>query len=198
MQTDYKALCLELFGTADKEELQAIAKSVRKKNSRNAGRKKAFSKLQIDEMKKMQANGNSQVQIAKQFHTTRQTVSKYLATDEDAFIGSFVQRIDYMCGTKVCTTIYVDYSNKRIKIINKTNDILHRAFGIQENPTWEDFEHFLEDRCFSRNRGDKKSILAALQVDSYDPMQIVRVTKGKTYDDRQWMRFKSRSMYETN
>lgn len=187
MKVNYELLCSELFGTTDVEQLKKIAETVNKNNNRGAGRKKAFTSKQINEMRKMQAQNISQQKIAMHFGTSRQTVSKYL---QEPFYDKYGMRIDFMYKTSVCTTIFVDFWNEKIKITNKTDDILHRAFGVNENPTWADFNEFLSDRCFSKSRGDKKSVLTALRIDSYDPIQIVEQTKGKTYEDNQWMRFK--------
>ncbi len=191
MDVNYKELCNDLFGTTDVEELKKIAETVNKKNNRNAGRKKVFTEKQIEKMKQMQAMNISQQKIAEYFGTSRQTVSKYL---KEPFYDKYGMRIDFMYKTSVCTTIFVDFWNEKIKITNKTDDILHRAFGMNENPTWDDFNAFLADRCFSKSRGDRKAILKAIGVGSYDPIQIVEQTKGKTYEDSQWMRFK----YATN
>lgn len=187
MDVNYKELCNDFFGTTDVEELKKIAETVNKKNNRNAGRKKVFTEKQIVEMKQMQAKNISQQKIAEYFGTSRQTISKYL---KEPFYDKYGMRIDFMYKTSVCTTILVDFWNEKIKITNKTDDILHRAFGVNENPTWDDFNTFLIDRCFSKSRGDRKSILNALGIDSYDPIQIVEQTKGKIYEDSQWMRFK--------
>ena len=192
MIINYKELCNELFGTDDVEELRKIADNIKMKNKRNAGRKKEFSASQIDEMKEMQAMNISQQRIAECFNTTRQTVAKYLNYETE----NYTMKIDYMFKTSVCTTIYVDFLRKKISIVNKTDDILHRAFGVNENPSWQDFLDFVSDRCFSESRGDRKAVLKALGVESFDPIQIIEQTKGKTYEDRQWMRFKYRSNYE--
>ena len=74
-------------------------------------------------------------------------------------------------------------------IQNKTKDMLHRAFGVIENPTWNDFEMFLKDRCFSSTRGNAKEILKELQLTSYDPLQIVEKTRGRTAEDNMWLKF---------
>ena len=49
---------------------------------------------------------------------------------------------------------------------------------------------FLYDRCFPKTRGNIKSILKDLKLDSYDPLQIIEKTKGKTADDNLWLKFK--------
>ena len=194
MTVDYKKLCIELFGTDDVEELRKIADTINMKNNRNAGRKKEFSSSQIKEMLKMQEQNIPQRIIAEHFKTTRQTVARYLNSED----FDYSMKIDYMFKTSVCTTIYVDFKNEKINIVNKTGDILHRAFGMNESPSWQDFLDFVSDRCFSKSRGDRKDMLKALDIDSYDPIQIIEKTKGKTYEDRQWMKFKYRSSYETN
>lgn len=195
LNIDYKELCNKLFGTTDVDKLIDISKKVH--NSRRAGRKKKFTEEQIQQMKYMQQHGLTQQKIAEYFGTTRQTVSKYLRTE---FNKSYTLQIDLMYRTSVCSTILVDFRNQKIKVINKTDDILHRAFGTNTNPSWDDFKTFLTDRCFPESRGDKKSLLKALQIDSYDPLQIVEQTHGKTYEDKLWMKFKNRSMaqYEAN
>lgn len=187
MDVNYKELCNDLFGTTDVEKLKKIAAKVNIQNNRGAGRKKAFTQEQINEMREMQSQNISQKRIAEHFGTSRQTISKYL---REPFYDKYGMRIDFMYKTSVCTTIFVDFWNEKIKITNKTDDILHRAFGVNENPTWDDFNTFLIDRCFSKSRGDRKAVLNALGIDSYDPIQIVEQTKGKTYEDNQWMRFK--------
>ena len=83
----------------------------------------------------------------------------------------------------LCTIIDVDFLNEKIKIKNRTDDILHRAFGVVEQPSWQQFEEFLADRCFPETRGNMKSVLRDLQLDSYDPLHIIEKTKGRTADD---------------
>lgn len=63
MNVNYKELCNELFGTTDVEQLKKIASKVNKKNNRGAGRKKAFTSEQINEMKEMQMRNISQQKL---------------------------------------------------------------------------------------------------------------------------------------
>ena len=182
---DYRELCIELFGTDDENELRKIAGRLR------GGRKKSLTEKDIENAIKMQGRGMSTKKIADYFGVSRQTVSrqtisKYL---NKPLTDSYVMRLDFMYKQKVCTEIYVDFEHKQIKIINRTNDIMKRAFGVNENPTWEDFESFLEERCFPNSRAMKKTILQRIGVDSYDPLQILEMNKGRTAEDNQYINF---------
>ena len=180
MNTDYRKLCIELFGTDNVEELKKIA------NKQKPGRKKSLTANDIKKIINMQKQGLSTQKIAEHFGVSRQTVSKHL----NAFPkGNYTLRMNYMFRQKVCTEIYVDFLNKKIFTVNRTNDILHRAFGIIENPTWDDFEHFLRERCFPEERGNKKDILNSLGIDHFDPLQIVEATKGRMAEDNQYINF---------
>ena len=180
---DYQKLCIELFGTDDETELRKIAGRLR------GGRKKALSDKDIAFAVELQTKGVGTKEIADYFSVSRQTISKYL---NQPLTDAYVMRLDFMFRQKVCTEIYVDFEHKQIKIVNRTNDIMKRAFGVNENPTWEDFEAFLEERCFPNTRALKKTILRRIGVDSYDPLQILRLTKGRTAEDNQYINFTDR------
>ncbi|MBR6521535.1 MAG: Hin recombinase [Oscillospiraceae bacterium] len=186
MNTDYRKLCMDLFGTDDVNELKKLAKNIKAKNPRNAGRKKKFTQNDICKMQAMIANGMTINEVAAQFGTSRQIVGKYLNTKPEA---GYTLRMTYMYQQHPCTLIDVDFLNEKIKIENRTADILHRAFGAVEEPTWDDFEWFLKDRCFPATRGNVKDILLGLQLTDYDPLQIVEKTKGRTAEDDMWLKF---------
>ena len=177
---DYRKLCIELFGTDDENELRKIAGRLR------GGRKKALTEKDIAFALELQTKGVGTKEIADYFGVSRQTISKYL---NKPLTDSYVMRLDFMFKQKVCTEIYVDFEHKQIKTINRTNDIMKRAFGVNENPTWEDFESFLEERCFPNSRALKKTILQRIGMDSYDPLQILEMNKGRTAEDNQYINF---------
>lgn len=185
MNTDYKKLCVELFGTDNVEELKKIAK--RLKDNRNAGRKQKFTEKQIKEIEKLLEGGMTMNEVAERYGTSRQIIDKYVNRPPEK---DYTLRMTYMYGQNPCTIIDVDFLNERVTIKNRTDDILHRAFGVVENPTWQQFQGFLEDRCFPKTRGNMKNVLRELNLDSYDPLQIVERTRGRTADDNLWLKFK--------
>jgi hypothetical protein len=97
-------------------------------------------------------------------------------------------RLTYMFRQHPCTVIDVDFLEQKIYIQNKTTDLVHRAFGVIENPTWNDFEVFLKDRCFPETRGNKKELVRQLGLTDYDPLQIIEKTQGRMSDDELWLK----------
>lgn len=185
MNTDYRKLCVELFGTDNVDELKKIAKKL--KDNRNAGRKHKFTDKQIKEIEKLLEGGMTMNEVAERFGTSRQIIDKYVNRPPEK---NYTLRMTYMHGQNPCTIIDVDFLNERVTIKNRTDDILYRAFGVVENPTWQQFQEFLEDRCFPKTRGNMKAILKELNINSYDPLQIVERTRGRTADDNLWLKFK--------
>lgn len=92
-----------------------------------------------------------------------------------------------MRNNQVCTIIDVDYENEKVKITNFTDNLLFRAFGVNEHPTWKEFEEFLEDRCVPRTRHMLKGYLEDIGVDFYDPLAIIQKTQGRMAGDQQWI-----------
>ena len=186
MAVDYKQLCQEYFGTTDVDQLREIADQLHRNNPRNAGRKPKFSAGDIEKMQTMLQNGCGMEEIATVFHTSRQIVSRYLNPKPEP---GCAMRMTLMYQTHPCTVIDVNFLNRTVKIQNRTNDLLHRAFGVIENPSWEDFEYFLQDRCFPASRGNAKELLKALELPGYDPLAIIEKTKGRLADDSLWIKF---------
>ena len=184
---DYRKLCVELFGTDDEAALRKIAAEYEKKNTRNAGRKRKASDEDIRKMRTMRNAGASMQELARKFRISRQTVERYLNTTIE---DGCTMRLTYMFRRQPCTVIDVNFLDRKVVIQNRTDDILHRAFGVIEAPTWNDFENFLRDRCFPQTRGNCKELLREMGLTDYDPLQIVEKTKGRLADDEMWLRFR--------
>lgn len=183
---DYRKLCLDLFGTDDVNKLTKIAQIYKEKNPRKAGRKKKFTAEDIQTICSLLESGITVNEVAKRFQTSRQVIGKYVNQKP---AEGYTLRITYMYHQHPCTIIDVDFLRQKIVVQNRTKDILHRAFGVIEHPTWNDFELFLKDRCFPATRGDVKELLKQLQLTSYDPLQIVEKTRGRTEEDDMWLKF---------
>jgi len=97
-------------------------------------------------------------------------------------------RMWYMMDQMICTLIDVDDVNKKVKIRNYVDNAMFKAFGNNENPTYEDYLQFLENRCFPRTRDKMKLVLKDLDLPFYDPYLIVKKTKGRMADDCFWLK----------
>ena len=185
------------------------------KNERGAGRKPAFDKREQEEIRRQHDSGKSVTQLAQKYRVSRQTLSKYLnpkEQEEPAFlqmeeiyrtyskwqklnscfgvenVADYTLRMDFMNGEECCTHLLIDCRRKKILIQNTTDVLLHRAFGVKPKPNWQDFEFFLEERCFPGTRAHLRLVLQDIGVDSYDPLAIVEKTKGRMAEDNQWLR----------
>lgn len=97
-------------------------------------------------------------------------------------------RLWYMNKEDVCTIIDVDDRNKKIAIYNYTDNLIYRAFGINTSPTYEDYEEFIESRCFPRTRDKLKVILKDMDLPFYDPLMIIEKTEGRMAEDNFWIK----------
>lgn len=102
-------------------------------------------------------------------------------------------RLYYMFRDELCTIIDVDAKNKKIEVTNYADYFLKRAFGNIEKPTFQQYEEFLESRCFPRTRDKMKLILKDLDLPFYDPMLIIEKTEGRMAEDDFWIRIERES-----
>lgn len=180
-----------------------------KRNERGAGRKPVFTEEQIAEIRAKREQGIRVSELAKEYGVSRQTLSAYLNKKDqemetiiqsmelwrklnrpfkDVNVLDYTMRMDFMCEDECCTQILVDFRHEKIFVQNTTDDIMLRAFGVNINPTWEEFLEFLEDRCFPRTRDKLKLILRDLDLDFYDPLYIIEKTQGRMGEDMQWLK----------
>lgn len=195
---DIENLCMKIFGTTKEADLEEIARKSKyydlifqkehASNVRSAGRKAKFSEEEIAKMIIMYHDGIGIQEIAERYHTSRQTISKYLSPSKRFETNSNItMQMKYMNGDQLCTIIDIDFFNERIYITNYTSNIIHRAFGVIKEPDWNDFQYFLESRCLPRTRFNLKSALKDIGVTDYDSLAIIEKTKGRMAEDNQWL-----------
>ncbi|MBE5938858.1 MAG: hypothetical protein E7266_00535 [Lachnospiraceae bacterium] len=83
----------------------------------------------------------------------------------------------------VMTEIDVDYRKETVSIKNYTDNVMFKAFGVVNEPTFSDFEDLLSSRCFPKERDGMKIHLQELGLDYYDELAIIEKTKGCLDDD---------------
>lgn len=102
-------------------------------------------------------------------------------------IGHNLKKLSFYDDKELCTVIYADFTDKTLKAENHTEDVVKTAFGNNKLPTWEDFMNFLEERCIPKERSGIREYLEAIGVAEYNPLEIIKKTKGKMAEDNQWI-----------
>ena len=98
-----------------------------------------------------------------------------------------IKKIYYFNSKDLVSIIIVDEENKQIFVENLSNDIFHLPFGIIKNPSWTDYLNFLEKRCIPKTRYDIQNILKQMDLNEYNPKDIVKITHGRVADDNEWL-----------
>lgn len=86
-------------------------------------------------------------------------------------------------GNALCTKICADRTMRTLAIENHTADVSRTAFGVNQNPTWDDLQELLESRCVPRQRDGLRYYLAELGLEKYEPLEIIRRTEGRMAED---------------
>lgn len=96
-------------------------------------------------------------------------------------------RISFYDDDRLCSTILADFTDQTLRVKNESVSLIKTAFGKNEVPTWEDLRCFLEERCVPHARSGLREYLDAIGVLEYDPLEIIRKTKGRMAEDAQWI-----------
>lgn len=113
----------------------------------------------------------------------KQTMQEY----KDTHNRNKLLQLRFYHGDSLCTTILADKTTEKVIIENHTDNPLYTAFGVNDNPGWQDYQNFLEERCIPKSRAGLQEYLNAIGVDEYNPLEIVRKTKGRMAEDQSWL-----------
>ena len=168
--------------------------------------------LYADDIRKIRKKLNlTQVEFAELVRVSKKTIERWESSDKEItgpivtlvkLLNEFPQTCDelripkkkypmrlwYMYKDEICTIIDVDEPARKVSIYNYTRQYMFRAFGREEKPTFEQYEEFLESRCFPRTRDKMKLILKELDLPFYDPLMIIEKTQGHMAEDDFWIR----------
>lgn len=110
------------------------------KNERGAGRKPVISTNELNIIRNRIDGGEKVSSIAQEYGISRQALYKRLK-DEDKHDSALV--LDHMVEGEVTTRIEVNMRNETIDIHNFGYRISRYAFGLNNNPSWDDFVDLL-------------------------------------------------------
>lgn len=138
--------------------------------------------------------GEKRREVILSFDGEQITISPMLNMEEyvqkKRSMGHQILSLRYYDNNQLCTLIYADFTDQTLQARNDTTDWIKTAFGKKALPTWDDFLAFLEERCIPKGRVGLQDYLASIGLDEYDPMEIVKKTKGRMAEDQQWLEVK--------
>lgn len=62
-----------------------------------------------------------------------------------------MRKYEYYDRDTLCSIIDVDFTTKQVRVENKVDSILDTAFGVNTEPTWDDFLIFFRESLYSKN-----------------------------------------------
>ena len=62
-----------------------------------------------------------------------------------------IRKYEYYDRDALCSIIDVDFTTKQVRAENKVDSILDTAFGVNTEPTWDDFLIFFRESLYSKN-----------------------------------------------
>lgn len=131
-------------------------------------------------------------EVELSFDSSTITIARHLSVDEFVSAkreqGHALMKLLYFDREELCTTIVVDHTERILCIENHTDRMIKTAFGNNAVPTWEDLQHFLEERCIPHTRAGLREYLETIGAEEYDPMEIIKKTEGRMAEDEQWIR----------
>ena len=132
-----------------------------------------------------------QRQVELRFDGTSITITKKLSFAEFLEVSHRAEHktllLSCYSGDALCARIAADETKKTVCVENLVSDFLKLPFGNNQNPSWEDYLHFLESRCIPRTRAGLREYLETIGVDHYDPLEIIRKTQGRMAGDDLWL-----------
>lgn len=103
-------------------------------------------------------------------------------------------QFDYMYRNEVVSHIMV-YSDGTVGILNYTDEDWKLPF-LFDNVSRDDVNMLLKGRVFDEGRPDKDDLLRDMGVPFYDPLMIVRKTRGVMIKDYFWLKFFENDTWE--
>ena len=105
-----------------------------------------------------------------------------------------MMKLKYMWKNDCVADIEYDFMSRKVFVINYTDVIWKRPFGVHLDPSFQDFENFLESRCFPKDRVNRDQLLEDMGLFAYSPYGIVKIMHGVQSDDYGWILFEDEDL----
>ncbi len=96
---------------------------------------------------------------------------------------------------QVIGRVWIDYSTlpPKVTVEQYETDPLLRMF-LTDTPGIEEVVDLFESRCFPRTRVNAGELLSSLGLKVYDPISIIKKTRGIQQEDTIWFRFEGEEL----
>jgi len=88
--------------------------------------------------------------------------------------------------------INVNFSTGEVEYKEYVHKIPYRQF--YRTPNVHQIYDWIEGRCMPRNRANIREYLTSMGISSYDPIEMIKRTKGIMHADYLWTRFKDEEL----
>ena len=99
-------------------------------------------------------------------------------------LGHTLIKFSVFDGDDLCSVICADFTDETVKHEDHIKNCMKTPFGNNKNPDFSDFENFLKERCIPESRAGIREYLDVLNIDSYEPLEIIKKTKGVMAEDQ--------------
>lgn len=173
---------LDTLSEAYQYAVQELDRLKKENQKRSKGRPPVSAEKKA-KVRVLYQRGNTMREIAGKEQLALSTVQKIIAE------AAKKARIVYVFSDREQPATIIDACNftEKVKILNLTDNMISRAFGVKEVPDWNDYEAFLESRCMPRTRYGIQDELRQMGLDFYDPFLIIQKTAGRVYGDHQYL-----------
>ncbi len=111
----------------------------------------------------------------------KETLNEFISAKQN--MGHKLMMIKVFEKDTLRSAICADFTDKTVIHKDYTDNAIKTPFGNNTNPSFEDFEDYLKERCISENRAGLQEYLDVLNLDKFDPIEIIKKTKGIMAED---------------
>lgn len=115
------------------------------------------------------------------FVKIKETLNEFVNNKKE--LGHKLILIKVFDNDTLCSSVCADFTDKTVKHENYVTDCIKTPFGNNKTPSFTDFENYLKERCIPESRSGIREYLDVLNIDFFEPLQIIKKTNGVMAED---------------